>query len=395
MSERSHLRSEEAAATALGGLLHDARGATTERTADAELERLLRNVDSSRADTARSAWRKWTLVAAAALAVLGLAGTFEWQRRDGAPLTFAANGVPAHEHAAIAAESGRVVDVVFSDGSVFNVEPAARLRVDSSSSTGARMTLVEGRTIAHVVHRPKTSWSVTAGPFLVQVTGTRFGASWDAKNDRLSVELYEGSVQVAGGGFAQPIAVRAGQRLEAGRGPDNWLLTSLDGPAGSVAGASPAPAHAPASPSASEEAAAPAPEPPAPAGSGAASRSASTLDWPERIGRADFEGIVREANELGIERCLSSCAPSDLRMLADAARYLGRYALAERSLLALRKRSPSDAASAAFLLGRLEESRDPQKALAWYERSLEEAPAGPYAAEAAAGKMRMQRSDRR
>ena len=75
-------------------------------------------------------------------------------------------------------------------------------------------------------------------------------------------------------------------------------------------------------------------------------------------------------------------------MLADSARYLGRHALAEQSLLALRGRSPSDAASAAFLLARLEEGRDPRKALSWYEKSLAEAPSGAYAAEAVAGKMR-------
>jgi hypothetical protein len=52
-------------------------------------------------------------------------------------------------------------------------------------------------------------------------------------------------------------------------------------------------------------------------------------------------------------------------------------------------RSPSDAASAAFLLARLEESRDAHKALSWYERNLDEAPNGAYAAEAWAGEMRM------
>jgi len=107
------------------------------------------------------------------------------------------------------------------------------------------------------------------------------------------------------------------------------------------------------------------------------------------LGRADFDGIVRQADDLGIERCLAVCPPNDLRMLADSARYLGRYELAERSLLALRKRSPVDGPSAAFLLARLEEARDSHAALSWYEKSLEEAPAGAYAAEALAGQMRM------
>ena len=128
----------------------------------------------------------------------------------------------------------------------------------------------------------------------------------------------------------------------------------------------------------------------APTASGSAIRSAApTSDWPALLGRADFAGILRQADDFGIERCFSTCSSAALRTLADSARYLGRYSLAERSLLALRKRSPSDAGSTAFFLGRLEESREPNKALSWYEKSLEEEPRGPYAAEAQAGKVRM------
>jgi hypothetical protein len=261
--------------------------------------------------------------------------------------------------------------------------------VESSSAAGARLTLVDGRTIAHVVHRSRAIWTVAAGPFEVEITGTRFGAHWDAIRERLSVELYEGSVQVVGGALAAPIPVRAGQRLEAGEGPGNWLLTSLDGPANTLASARSAPETAgPAL--ASERSPLSDPSTNVPAGSGSTSRSVvPTFDWPALLGRADFDGIVRQADDFGIERCFSTCSSGDLRMLADSARYLGRYALAERSLLALRKRSPSDAANAAFLLGRLEESRHPNKALSWYEKSLQEEPGGAYAAEAWAGKMRV------
>ncbi|HEX3597452.1 MAG TPA: FecR domain-containing protein [Polyangiaceae bacterium] len=391
MSAPSRPSSTDTAASALGRLLYE--GATRHEGArqpdggvDAELERLLQTVKVFPARSTLPPRLAWALVAAAAV-VVAFAGTFAWRLRDTvANLTFSANGVRGQDHVAITAEPGRAVDLAFSDGSVFDVEPAARLRVDSSSATGARLTLVDGKTVAHVVHRARSSWSVSAGPFEVQVTGTRFGASWDAGSGRLSVELYEGSVQVVGGGFAAPISVRAGQRLEAGREPGNWVLTSLAGPSNALASTA-SPANAPPLDSAQ----APAPEPSnAALGTASTSRLPSTFDWPALLGRADFEGIVRQANDLGIERCLSSCASSDLRMLADSARYLGRYALAERSLLALRKRSPSDGASAAFLLGRLEEPRDPPKALIWYEKSLAEAPAGPYAADARAGRLRLQ-----
>jgi hypothetical protein len=318
-------------------------------------------------------------------------GGLQWRKREGSALTFSANGVPRYGHDAIAADAGRAVNVEFSDGSAFNVEPAARVRVDSSSATGARLTLVDGRTTAHVVHRASSSWSVAAGPFEVRVTGTRFGAFWDATNQRLSVELYEGSVQVLGGGLMAPLSVRAGQRLEAGTGSGNWLLTSLEGPEGAPRRAAAPPfASATQLPPPGPQTSAAEPTPtiaPGPVSSTRATPPAR--DWAALLGRADFDGILRQADDLGIEHCFAVCPPNDLRMLADSARYLGRYELAERSLLALRKRSPADGASAAFLLARLEESRDSHKALSWYEKSLEEAPAGVYASEALAGEMRM------
>jgi transmembrane sensor len=386
MTARSRLGSEEQAAGALGRLLRESGEARVRSDADSELERLLRTADGNSPGRARApAWRTWLLVAAVAVLV-GSFGSFEWQRREGAALTFSTNGVARRGPVAIAADSERAVDLEFSDGTVFNVEPAARLRVESSSANGARLTLVAGKTIAHVVHRSRASWSVAAGPFEVRVTGTRFGARWDATHERLSVDLYEGSVQVVGGALTTPISVRAGQRLEAGRGTGDWLLTSLEGPATPLPSA-PAVPGAAAGPSSTSE---PSPVSDAPTASGSALRPAApTSEWPAMLGRADFEGILRQADDFGIERCFSTCSSGALRTLADSARYLGRYSLAERSLLALRKRSPSDAGSTAFFLGRLEESRDPNKALSWYEKSLEEAPHGAYAAVAQAGKARM------
>jgi transmembrane sensor len=383
----SQPRSDEAAASALGRALRES--GESRATEDSELDRLLGTVArSSPKRASRPALRTWALVAAVAT-VASIVGGFEWHHRESRALTFSVNGVLGHDSTQIVADAERPVDLEFSDGSVFNLEPAARLHVESSSATGAHQTLVDGRTIAHVVQRPKATWSVTAGPFEVRVTGTRFGARWDAAGGRLSVELYEGSVQVTGGGFTTPISVHGGQRLEAGRESGNWLLTSLESPV-TTPSRSTVPASGSSTPASNEPS--PLVEPPTNVVVAAASAnkpSSSTFDWAARLGRADFDGIVREATDFGIDRCFATCASGDLRMLADSARYLGRYTLAERSLLALRKRSPSDGANAAFLLARLEESRDLRKALFWYDKNLEEAPSGAYAAESWAGKMRM------
>ncbi len=383
MNRREHYHSSEGAARALGELFrtepsaqHDAPPAD-----DRERDWLLRTVETIGAPERRGApWSRWLL---AAVVTLGLVG-FGLHRREAGPLTFAVDGTVRADGTTIGAGSSRPRDVHFSDGSTFEVEPGAHLRVETSSATGSRLALVDGKTIVHVIHREKAAWALDAGPFEIHVTGTRFSADWDAVHQRLSVELYEGSVQVVGSPLDAPVPMRAGQRLEAGVSANNWRLTPLDGPRDEAA---PVPASTtPAvEPAASEDGDGTA----SPASGARAPRPES--DWNVMVQRADFDGIVHEANELGIERCLASCPAGDVRILADAARYSGRTALAERSLHALRKRGPAEAATAAFFLARLDEGRsESTTALSWYESYLKEAPGGAYAAEAMAGKMRMQ-----
>ena len=112
--------------------------------------------------------------------------------------------------------------------------------------------------------------------------------------------------------------------------------------------------------------------------------------WPAALSAGDFDSILEEA-ERDIGHTLASRSTEDLAALSDAARYRRHDDVARRALLAQRRRFPSSprAADAAFQLGRLDEKngRGPAPALAWYERYLDEAPRGTYAAEALGRKM--------
>ena len=99
---------------------------------------------------------------------------------------------------------------------------------------------------------------------------------------------------------------------------------------------------------------------------------------------------VEQAQAMGVDHCFSSCSPANLRILADAARYTGRFDLAEKSLLSLRRRSPGQAAAATFFLGRLYESRGRSAdALRMYQQYLAGTPRGDYAEQSMAGRLRM------
>ncbi|HVT06892.1 MAG TPA: hypothetical protein VHO67_05525, partial [Polyangia bacterium] len=112
--------------------------------------------------------------------------------------------------------------------------------------------------------------------------------------------------------------------------------------------------------------------------------------WPAALAAGDFATIVQEASR-DLDGVLRTARSDELAALADAARYQRRDDLARRALTAQRQRFPRSprAVDAAFFLGRLDENGGGGliRALRWYDRYLEEAPTGSYAAEALGRRM--------
>jgi len=376
---------DEITAQRLGALLREGSALPSPDTArDPELARLLDRVSELESPAiVRSRRWLWPALAAAALVVIGLGAVRHFARHD---LSYEVRGTARIEDRSVSAEPGEAVEVRFSEGSRFALSPGARLRIEGSSPDGSRLSLLGGEVQASVVHRAQAHWSVAAGPFEILVVGTRFNARWDRSRQRLAVELQQGAVEVNGGGLSAPVALRAGQRLEAGTAVDDWRITSLSSKPEEPL----PPTTTSAVPSALPALSAAAPEPPdrtpAPAPSTA---PAAETSWAVAMSRSDFQGIVEQAQNMGFERCYASCSPANLRILADAARYTGKFDLAEGSLLALRGRSPEQAAAANFFLGRLAESRGRSaQALQMYERYLS-TPQTDYREEAMAGRLRL------
>jgi TolA-binding protein len=337
-----------------------------------------RLVAASRVTRPRTSLRKGPLVAfafAAALAAAGFAMT--WRPS----LRYEVSGA-ALEGPYVSAPSSSSAEVRFSDGSKLEAAPGSRLRVDETHRNGARVLVEKGSTLASVTHYPSSSWTFVAGPFEVRVTGTRFDLSWDPQKEEIDLTLHEGSVEVRSPLGQGPISVRKGQRFRATVGDRS--MTLLD------SAPAPSPTDAPAVEAAAPVANLDGPQVPPVAPSGSKS-IAKHETWQELVGRGEFESVVAAASARGIDGCISGCSAADLRSLADAARYTSRNDLAERSLLSLRQRFPGSSASAAaaFLLGRIYESRGQASAAQrWYETYGAEAPDGEFAAEALAGKMR-------
>lgn len=337
------------------------------------------------------------LVAAGALFAVGslLQGQVlqGWMLQDSEPsLTFTVKG----ESTPVSSpqELGRVRAPIteprtleFSDGSRLELARGGSVRVREADEHGAEVVIENGRLHSSVKHLEDASWSVFAGPYEIQVIGTKFSTEWDPATQRLVVALDEGSVRVVGSDIEDHVALKPGQRFETAP-RQAWRVTAQDAAEHPEVSALEEPvAVLDASETTPSEAADPVPS--GPADRRNAIPSMAGPSWASLLRDGQNGEILAQAKEAGLEACYSTCSVQRLRALADAARYKGEVNIAREALTHLRQRSPGEAARAGYLLGSLSEARGQAAgALTWYNTYLREAPGGSFAAEALAGRMR-------
>jgi TolA-binding protein len=368
-----------------------------DRAPEAQLDRqrgrarLLREAAAgSERSRARSWGRGLAAGLAAAAAIVALVAVVLVGRLP-EPLRFEVGATqPGAVGAWIAAPPGAALPIRFSDGSELRLAPGGRARVASVSADGAELALERGALDLAVVHREKTRWLVRVGPFLVHVVGTRFEASWDPVTERCTVALREGAITISGPVVGEARPLRAGERL-AVSAATGTLETSLIETAAAPAPSPPAPLEPPEDPP-SPSGRAPDAEVSAPRASASPPASprlpvpheAST--WRALAQGGKYKDALAAAEREGFDAICAAASALDLHALGDAARLGGDAARASRAFRALRDRFPgsSQAASAAFMLGRIAQDRDkdPTAAAAWLTRYLSEQPAGAFAAEA-------------
>jgi hypothetical protein len=281
----------------------------------------------------------------------------------------------------------------FSDGSVLKLAQGGSVRVREVDEHGAEVVIENGRLHSSVQHLEDAAWSVFAGPYEIQVIGTKFSTEWDPSTQKLVVSLAEGSVRVVGSDIEDHVALKPGQRFEAAA-RQAWKVTAespseeaqkdsgeVDGLGKTEAGTDESQeASAVSSQKQVLAAAERSDESHAPAGG---------PTWSALLRDGKNGEILAQAKLSGLESCYSSCSVARLRALADAARYKGEVKIAREALTHLRNRSPGEAPRAGYLLGSLSEARGQAAgALTWYNAYLTEAPNGTFSSEARAGKMR-------
>lgn len=281
----------------------------------------------------------------------------------------------------------------FSDGSKIQIAEHGRARLVGLKPNGADVSLESGLLHVKVQHHEGSSWHISAGPFGVHVTGTRFDVRWSPEDDAFELSLIEGQVEVSGCEVGAGFRVQAGQTVRASCRTKRFFdvstastalgnasaATSTPSPAASVV-APPVevvqpPVHTPATPASASKPSAEAP-PAAP----------KPLSWQALARTGRYAQAMQAVRGLGFEREVQRANAEELTLLANLARY-GQDGDGEATALQTlreRFRGTKRAALAAFALGRLEFDNHGAYAEAaeWFRIYLREEPRGDLSREA-------------
>lgn len=265
------------------------------------------------------------------------------------------------------------VELRFSDKSLIRLEPHSSLGVSISEGGRVSARLTQGRLQADIEHQEATDYRFLAGSYEVQVVGTSFLLGYQQAEKRFDLVMTEGKVVVVEKSGKMHMVV-AGQELHFDSVPASQQLQA----SASI------PSTKPADEPASEVRVSPSPSP------------VPSTDFRAlaRVGR--FQEIVAQSRTLGLEQVLAERSAGDLQELAQAARYTGEFALAERVWLKMRTRfaGGTSGTNAVFFLGRLAEQRGRlSPAIDYYDQYLNSG-TSLYAAEAMGRKLELVRRSR-
>ena len=371
MTRANELLEPEEGAHNLAELSRGVDGAVSEAEHAAGRERLMVSFGTR---TQKTPWR--LLAAALVFAAVALAATLFVEKPS--RLEYRVSGPVVSDDGWLGVPADRgALSLRFSEGTEIDLGPGSKGKVDDVTADGARVVLGTGLLRARVVHRSRTHWTVAAGPYSIEVTGTAFDVGWSTSGERLELSLHDGSVVVRGPSLRDGIRVSAGQRLIAHARTGGAELSSLFAPEASSE------AQSPEAPSAE-----PPREPSEAVDSPVPVRASPT--WSEMLASGNFRGVIDSAEARGVGTTLGHGSLADLVALADAARYAHEKGLAKRGLLAERGRFPgsAEARAAAFVLGRMADDEGlSAEALHWYDQYLAESPRGSFAAEALGRKL--------
>jgi TolA-binding protein len=274
----------------------------------------------------------------------------------------------------LSAPSNASLPISFSDGTRVDLMAKSRARVLRVGEHGAHVVLESGDAHLKVIPTENANWQVSAGPFLVNVVGTRFDVAWSPDDDVFTLELHEGKVNLSGCLFGSGRSLVAGETVRASCKTKEYEIKTR--------GAKQASEGKPQSTDAETDAAASIERPAAEA----SPPKPTAANWQALARAGKYKEAVALAAESGFDKVLGQASAADLTLLGDAARFSGDSAKAISAYSALRSRYPGGerAANAAYAMARLnfDQRGAVNEAARWFRTYLSEHPDGSLAREA-------------
>lgn len=330
-------------------------------------------------------------VAAAAAAILVAGGASFVARSPPLAVTVAGEGLPSGGW--IAAPPTGEVPIHFSEGTEITLAPEARARVADVTRLGAHVLLESGTAHVSVTPGRGGKWTFTAGPFQVDVKGTKFDLLWSPSDQSFSLKLVEGSVVVSGCTLGDGRALFAGETLSA-----SCLRHELHIDRGGTGGTSEGSSLAAAAPALSASSTAPPPaleidpielSTRAPVTARHAAHGDET--WQSLARASRFKEAFARLGDKGFDVELGRASRDDLVLLGDVARLSGEASRALAAYQRVRSRFPGSdaAANAAFAMGRVQfdQRQSYTDAASWFATYRRERGEGPLARDATGRQM--------
>jgi TolA-binding protein len=339
----------------------------------------------------RGRWKGVVFAAVSAAAAVLLAFLF-WLPSSAMEL----DGQPVSVGDWVAAPPAGEKMLTFSDGSAIRLSANSSARVQHLDARGAHVLLERGVVHVHVRPRGGNAWKMDAGPYRIEVKGTRFQMSWHPREERFELTLEEGEVLVSGPMLKSARPLKAGERMQAAVAR-HWLeIEDRDSYKTTIHKADLAaqvkdegPETGPALEETGDEGVASVAKGgaafEAPAKRQARQGRAAT-SWQSLAEQGAYDKALAAAEKTGIDRILERSSALTLMTLGDAARRGGRQALAKRVYREVYQRFPrtTHASSAAFALGIIafDRERQYQTAAKWFEACKTQGGAGTLTREA-------------
>jgi hypothetical protein len=289
----------------------------------------------------------------------------------------------------IEAPDNATSSVRFEGGTRVSLLPKAEASVEAADSEQVRIHLSVGKINADVKRNGRTKWLIVAGPYTVEVIGTKFSVAWEPTAAHFNVVVERGVVLINGKNIERSgVYLAQGYCLSANRNKVSVepVASNLQDP------------RDPANLSNANQAAEDFINVDSDTDS---NKGASTnvhrrenaehlvseeTSWISLYEHKQYRRAVDVAKKIGLSKLSLGLNDTRLWQLIDAARSAGETDLSVSLLTTFRERfsESKQAGIAAFLLGKIlyDEKQQKAEASVWFERYLRESPDGLLAEEA-------------